>query len=123
VKGEGRAIIVIGRESKIKGISFRDSALVYALAAGGCGFGMALRQERRFATPDGMEVVEDILHLVPKGEAVEDDGPARDAAKLMLKDALGDSKGDAREEIFAALKEVRTMKATPLLDEQIHRDG
>lgn len=117
LKKDGRAILVVGRESRIKGIAFAGSAFVYAIAAGGCGFRMALRQGRRFATPDAEEVVEDIIHLVPDGDAGRDDGIARDAAKLTLKDALEGSKGEQREEILAALKEVRTLKATPLQGE------
>jgi SAM-dependent methyltransferase len=116
LNGGGRAILVVGRESRIRGITFADSALAYALAAGGCGFALALRQERRFTTPDGNDVVEDILHLVPRDSAGERDGTARDSAKLMLKDALAKSKGRDREGIRKALKEVRTLKPTPFLD-------
>jgi SAM-dependent methyltransferase len=115
LKDGGRAIIVIGRESRINGIPFANSALVYTLAASGCGLGMALRQSRSFATPDGSDVTEDILHLVPRGEADRDDAIARDSAKLMLKRTLADFRGAERERIRAALKEVRTLGATPVL--------
>jgi SAM-dependent methyltransferase len=116
MKARGRAILVVGRESKIKGVPFAGSAMVYAIAAGCCGLAMDLRQERRFTTPDGNDVVEDVLSLASKGEADGDDGLARDCAKQMLKDALERASGAEHGEILEALKEVRTLGPTPILE-------
>ena len=64
LKPEGRIIIVVGRESSIRGISFQNGSLVTSLAVL-CGFHLVLRQERKFTNKFGDLIYEDILHLLP----------------------------------------------------------
>ena len=64
LKPEGRIIIVVGRESNIRGVSFKNGSLVASLATLS-GFRLILRQERKFTNKFGGLIYEDILHIVP----------------------------------------------------------
>jgi 16S rRNA G966 N2-methylase RsmD len=62
---DGRAIVVVGRESTVRGVSFKNAVLVAALAVGGAGFQLEAIQERKFLNKFGETIYEDILHLTP----------------------------------------------------------
>nr|BBH94048.1 hypothetical protein KTA_22470 [Thermogemmatispora argillosa] len=59
----GRLIIVIGRESTIRGVRLGNSRLITALALGGAGFQLASVEDRKFLNKFGEIIYEDVLHL------------------------------------------------------------
>jgi hypothetical protein len=113
----GRLIVVIGRESNVRGIPFKNGELVASLAESS-GFALTLRQERRFVTRFGEPIIEDVLHLQPKTARPERGGEhARQIAVSMLSRALSDglSPGvvtDLRDAIHGA----RMVQPSPSLD-------
>lgn len=112
----GRLIVVIGRESNVRGVAFKNGALLAALAER-FGFTLASRQERGFVTRFGEPIIEDILHLRPTPQApgsVADD--ARSIAVAALKAAQteglpSDVANDLRDAIYGA----RVVEPSPLL--------
>jgi methylase of polypeptide subunit release factors len=61
----GRAIIVVGRESSVRGVCFKNGIIVALLALGGANFQLKALQERKFTNKFGEVIYEDILHLTP----------------------------------------------------------
>ena len=104
LKKNGRAIIVIGRESKIRGISFETSALLYALAAGQCGLRLILRQERQLNNRFGEKVHEDLLHFAPAGDSFASDREfSREIGVYFLKNGLEKADGQISEDLSQAI--------------------
>ena len=64
LKEEGRLILIVNHESKIKNVKFSNSELLYIIAAAS-GLQMILKQERYFKNRRGNELQEDILHFIP----------------------------------------------------------
>lgn len=65
LKPHGRAIIIIGRESSVRGVSFKNSKLVAAIAVGIAEFTITNIQERKFKNRFGELIYEDIIHFTP----------------------------------------------------------
>lgn len=105
VHSDGRIIIVIGRESQVRGISFQNGRILAALAVGGAGLRLALRQERKFKNKFGETIYEDLLHFVPavKPHQVSDDF-ARSLAQHALDEAAKNAPDNVRNDILAAGK-------------------
>jgi SAM-dependent methyltransferase len=64
LKPQGRAVIVVGRQSSIRGVQFENFKIISCLALGGAGLQLVNRQERRFVNRFGEHIVEDLLHFV-----------------------------------------------------------
>ena len=75
-----RVIIIVGRESTVRGVAFRNGELLAAIAEA-YGFELIMRQERRFVTRFGEDIAEDILHLCRRDDVEAWDlMPARQVA-------------------------------------------
>jgi SAM-dependent methyltransferase len=111
----GRAIMIMGRESCVRGVSFRNGCLVGALAASG-GLKLVCRQERKFINKFGELIYEDILHLEPAARCSACDyAEPRALAVHLLEDALSRStKEDVGSDIQAAIAGADGVTASPL---------
>jgi hypothetical protein len=110
----GRAIVVMGRESNVRGVSFRNGCIVGALAAG-AGLDLAMRQERKFQNKFGQLIYEDILHLKPRRgwyPATLDFEP-RALAVYLLEQALDGAQGDVTGDIRGAIKAADSVAPSP----------
>jgi len=122
IKPNGRVIIVIGRESKVRGVSFENYKILSALAIGGSGFELICRQERKYINRFGERVIEDILHFSPIEKEVPraDHKFARSIARYFLESALENVKGsireDVREDIASAINEINAVTPSPIFD-------
>lgn len=63
-KKNARLIYVVGRESRVLGVSFCNSGLIFLIATETLGLKCVLRQEREFKNRFGQIIKEDILHFV-----------------------------------------------------------
>jgi hypothetical protein len=59
---DARMILILGRESSVRGVSFRNGEIVSALARP-AGWSLFLRQERKFQNKFGGVIYEDVLHF------------------------------------------------------------
>ena len=115
IKQDGRVIIVIGRESNIRGVPFKNGTLLANLAVQGAGFKIDLIQERKFKNKFGKIIYEDILHLVPeKNPHIADDTLAIELAKEFLTTALENIEGDIYEEIINAKNRANLVQKSPI---------
>ena len=64
-KKGGRVVMIVGRESAVLGVPFRNGDLVVEVVLRAFGIELALRQERKFINRFGQLIYEDILHFDP----------------------------------------------------------
>jgi DNA methylase len=64
-KKGGRVVMIVGRESAVLGVPFRNGDLVVEVVRRAFGIELALRQERKFINRFGQLIYEDVLHFVP----------------------------------------------------------
>lgn len=110
------AKVVIGRESNVRGVPFRNAQLLAALAEGCGGFSIDCWQERSFTSRFGAFIYEDILTLrrLPGFGPVVGFEP-RDVGAWALEQALeAHSDPDIRNDIEAALAGWDQVPPSPL---------
>ena len=120
LKPTGRAIVVMGRESCVRGVSFRNGRLVGAVAVA-TGFRLVTRQERKFTNKFGDVIYEDILHLMidPSKTGKVLCGEPRGLAVHFLEGALHCcAKGDAASDVREAIAAAERVKPSPLFNSQ-----
>jgi SAM-dependent methyltransferase len=114
IRPGGRVIIVVGRESTIRGVSLQNGRIVAALALGGANFRLALRQERKFKTKYGETIYEDILHLVPGDQALLPlDQLGYRLAHRILAEVVDKAKDDVRADIAEAIQQTSQVETSP----------
>jgi len=119
IRPSGRIVIVIGRESAVRGFSFQNGKIVAALAVGGANLRLDIRQERKFKTRFGKMIYEDILHFVPSVETPPVlDNFAYCLAQHILSEAVGKATDDVRTDILAAIHKTLTIQASPYFSKQ-----
>lgn len=112
---EGWAILVVGRESTVRGISFKNASLVAALAVGTSGFILHSRQERKFKNKFGEIIYEDILHLRPVGNLpANGESISRAIAEQALLYAAAVAPDGVHGDIIDALKRTETVHPSPI---------
>lgn len=72
-KDRGRFIFVIGRTSKVLGIDFSNTDIIYRICKEIFGIPLCLRQERHYKNRFGQIIFEDILHFKNNKNSLSDD--------------------------------------------------
>jgi len=118
VRLNGRIVIVVGRESRVRGVSFQNGRIVAALASGGAGLRLVMRQERKFKNKFGDIIYEDILHFAPADSSPQmSDDFARELALTLLDEAAStEVSEDVLSDILAAARQAATVEASPILE-------
>ncbi len=112
----GRLILVVGRESTVRGARILNGSLLGSVAIAGMGLRPIMRQERSFRNRFGERIIEDILHFERCGLAEEiPRSTAVDVARLMLEQLVSAASGEVRSDIVAAIKAASSVKASPVL--------
>ena len=116
LKRDGRIVIIIGRESMVRGVSFQNYKMLSTLAIGGAGLELVCRQERKFINRFGEKIYEDILHFLPNGNSLSNSEEfARSVGTFFLGKALYEAKNDIREDIEIAINTSASIDESPLL--------
>ena len=116
IKANGRIIVIIGRESRVRHLSFQNHKVVSAVALGGAGLKLISRQERKFINRFGEKIYEDILHFMPKGSLVNaPDEFARSVGIHFLKENLDRASGEVKRDIELAIENAEAVTPSPLL--------
>ena len=111
----GRLVIVVGRESTVRGVRFQNGRIIAALAMGGANLNLCLRQERKFKNKFGELIYEDILHFVPdKLSLSSPENFARLLAEIVLSEALKqDLDSQQSADIVAAIEQTPLVRSSP----------
>lgn len=113
----GLLVIVVGRESKVRGVPFPNSGILLELALGLGSYAEVTTSERVFINRFGASIKEDILVLA-RANRPRTAGNARQVAVEHLERALHIADGDVRDDVRAALAEVDTVRPSPLFDKK-----
>lgn len=106
--------IVMGRESNVRGVSFKNGALVAAIASDGLGGTITSWNERSFLNRFGATIYEDVLTIIPKESSLElAETVGRSVGTEALKAALGYAPKDRKDDIENAIIASCTVDPSP----------
>jgi SAM-dependent methyltransferase len=111
----GLLIMVLGRESKVRGATFGNSGIVASLIERSGAFAKPKSHERVFTNRYGQSIYEDILVAQRVGLPDESE-QARDVAKTSLLAALQGQEGDVRDNIEEAIGLIDSVRPSPLFN-------
>jgi hypothetical protein len=111
----GLLIMVLGRESKVRGAAFGNSEIVASLIERSGAFAKPKSHERVFTNRYGQSIYEDILVAQRIGSPDESE-QARDVAKTSLFAALENQVGDVRANIEEAIGLIDSVRPSPLFN-------
>ena len=113
LRDDGLLILVIGRESNVRGVPFTNGQIVADILAGLSGFAPVNRQERKFGNKFGQTIYEDIL-VYRKANALSSVVQGLSVALRHLEAALKTAPEAVRPDICAALDEGAAVTSSPL---------
>jgi hypothetical protein len=117
--GQGRALFVVGHESRVLGVPFYNARLIERIAVESSLFAVALRQRREFVNRFGESIREDILNLVrmPGMTRIEDAlKVARYTARDALEEGLNTVPHQNRGLLSDVLSRVHEIPGTPIFN-------
>ncbi len=109
----GLLIMVLGRESRVRGIPFGNSAIAESLIERSGAYSRSISHERVFVNRFGQSIFEDILISRRTSDPTISES-ARDVALSVLQRALGNADGDIRANIEEALGLVGSVQPSPM---------
>lgn len=98
----GRVVMILGRESSVLGVPFRNGDLVSEVVRRAFGIELALRQERKFMNRFGQLIYEDVLHFSPAPVEYEEIG--KGAARVVALEALHGALSIVEEKSMSLLR-------------------
>ncbi len=120
---DARLILVLGRESTVRGVPFFNGELVSELAVRGVGLENERRQERQFVNRYGSKIREDILHFRISSD-IPDEGFGLASARAIAGQTLSATRhlteADARRGIDDALERLDLVAPSPMLSDGEH---
>jgi hypothetical protein len=106
--------IVMGRESNVRGVSFKNGALVAAIASDGLGGEIASWNERSFLNRFGATIYEDVLTIIPKRNSPDTiESVGRSVGTEALKAAMRYAPEDRQNDIENAIIASHTVEPSP----------
>ncbi|MEW6419318.1 MAG: DNA methyltransferase [Nitrospirota bacterium] len=117
LRRNGLLVLVVGRESRVRGIPFSNSAILLQIAEELGVYEKLATPERVFTNRFGMSIKEDILVLKMCGSSPHV-GNARNIANLYLQKALVSAQGDIAEDINDALAQIMTIHPSPIFNKK-----
>jgi SAM-dependent methyltransferase len=121
----GRAVVVVGYESKVLGSPFYNADIVEQLAVQSGAFTLALRQKRMFNNRFGDTIREDILNLRRDVYTANSEMPTivgHTVAREALSLACSTVKDDNRDLLADAIGQVERINGTPIFNSVSYSD-
>ena len=118
LKKGAKITIILGRESNVRSVAFKNGELISAVACEGMGFGLIEWHERKFMNRFGESIFEDVLTIAPApnktNRAVE---VGRSVGKQALQNALAYCPVERIDEISRAIESADAIEISPLVKE------
>ncbi|MBC0923204.1 DNA methyltransferase [Escherichia coli] len=116
LKDNAKITIVLGRESNVRSVSFKNSELISAIACEGMGYELTDWNERKFMNRFGESIYEDVLTMIPQkyshDKAVE---IGRAVGAQALRNALEYCPEERCVEISDAIASANKITPSPLI--------
>lgn len=125
LKPEGRAVLVVGYESRVLGVPFHNADIVEQLALQCGSFSVSLRQKREFTNRFGDVIREDILNLRRDDYSANSEVPfivGRAVAKEALEAGLPDVSEGNRSLLVDAVEQIDRITGTPVFNSVSYSD-
>ena len=125
LKADGRAVLIVGYESKVLGTPFYNADLVEHIALQSGMFDLLLRQKRVFTNRFGEAIREDLLNLRRKADTSDEKLAAevgRAVALEALTSALQSVSEKNRELLKEAVSRVDSLNGTPIFNSFRYND-
>ncbi len=125
LKPEGRAVIIVGHESKVLGTPFYNAAIVEQIALRTGFFDISLRQQRVFTNRFGEAIREDILNLCKKSYSSDENiatSVGRSVSHNALKKASQIVPKKNREDLLEAMAQINSINGTPIFNSTRYAD-
>lgn len=117
-RADSRIIMVVGRESSVRGTSFNNGEIVAEVAHRALGFDLILRQERVFLNRFGQNIYEDILHFLPSQNTYNMPilERARNVSLEVLEVSYQAASEDVKNDIKSAIKGIEDIDPSPVFE-------
>ena len=112
LKSSGHLIMILGRESNVRGIPFMNGQIVSEILSGTEGFSELDFLERQFTNRFGQAIKEDIL-IFGKRDCLNLKSTARTVAKRHLEGVKKTVEGDVEIDLERALHDLPLIQASP----------
>ena len=115
LRQEGLLILIVGRESRVRGIPFSNSSILKEIALSSRAYELESQNERLFLNRFGQHIKEDIL-ILRQSHPPTSGTHAREIARRHLESTLGTASGEVKQDIVLALSNVETIQPSPFLN-------
>ncbi len=113
LKQRGQLVLVVGRESSVRGISIPNSQLVADVVTSSGSFNQEGSFERCFTNRFGASIYEDVL-LFRRVNGEPTPGAARGIARLLLEDLEHEASGEIQEDVRDAIAHAEAIEPSPV---------
>jgi len=120
IKNGGRAVLIVGYESRVLGAPFYNADILDRIAEDSGLFDVVLRQKRVFLNRFGQEIREDVINLEKRSSISNQMAPsilgrmvAREALKFAMQQGIGEGNAELLQE---AIEKVNEVKGTPFFN-------
>jgi 16S rRNA G966 N2-methylase RsmD len=114
LRENAKMTIVLGRESNVRGVAFKNGEIIAAIAADGHGWSIESWYERKFLNRFGETIYEDVISLYPpspRPKATETVG--RSVGAEALRSALAYAPRERASEIDEAIEKAKDIECSP----------
>jgi DNA modification methylase len=111
---DGLIILVVGRESNVRGTPFYNGAIIREIMSRMDGFEEVTNRERKFTNRFGLDIREDII-ISRRTDRQPSASHAREVALRHLESALPETAADVRADIEDAITCITEIEPSPLL--------
>lgn len=117
LKMNGLLVLIVGRESRVRGIPFCNSSILLEIALHLTSYTQVVTSERVFINRFGKRIKEDIL-VLKKSSGTPMPGNARQVAFNHLEKAVDIADGDVAEDVEDTLAQIQTITSSPLFNKK-----
>jgi hypothetical protein len=116
LKADGQLVLVVGRESNVRGVAILNSRLVADIATSLGGFHQEGSFERCFTNRFGAAIYEDVL-LFRRVNGQPKPGAARAIARALLEELEDDVSGEVQDDIRDAIAGAAEIEPSPVFSQ------
>ncbi|HEY8780753.1 MAG TPA: DNA methyltransferase [Mucilaginibacter sp.] len=116
LKQNGKMVLVLGRESNVRGIPFYNGQLIIEILEKSCGFSNIRTLERKFTNKFGISIKEDIIIAEKISHSILNFNHGKSIALKHLENSLTKSKDEITFDIIDAIKTIDLIQPSPLFN-------